>query len=459
MKSNRNIIGSLTANSTTIVFIAMLFVFIGSSAFFALKLKEGIIPDEPHHFLVPRFFSATWGIPADGPDTIPYGTINHWPFLSYWINARILNLLDWAAPELGNRAVLIVFRLLGVIYSTITVIYSYLFAKEMIGNRWGQLFVVFLLTNTLMFTFLSGGNSYDNLMNLCSFAGIYYLTCVFKGKPFYKNSFMWLTSIMVGSLVKVTMLPLAAVTGSLWFLYTIKERKTIDFRTTWNPKAIGATLILTALFAINFSIYGINIIKYRTLLPSCIQFFTAKQCMAYPQFARDRDLELQKKLSLSDVVSEGYPDPVEYSLDYWIASMLKRIYGIMGHKAYFPDVSITVHRLLILLTVFITIRYWEKPSFATVGSYVIFISYVFILFLDNYNTELYFGFKNAGIQGRYVFPVIGVYYTMMVYFLLKIRSPIFRWMTFTAVFLLFLYGSPIVFLLRFYSSTVSSWFI
>jgi hypothetical protein len=181
--------------------------------------------------------------------------------------------------------------------------------------------------------------------------------------------------------------------------------------------------------------------------------------MAYPQFVRDRELELEKKLSLSDVLSEGYPDPVEYGFDYWIASMLKRIYGIMGHKAYFPDVSITMHRLLILWTIFITIRYWEKPSYAIVGSYVIFLSYLFILFQDNYNTEMYFGFKNAGIQGRYIFPVIGAYYTMMVYFLLKIRSPIFRWMTFTAVILLFLYGSPIVFLLRFYNSTFSSWFI
>jgi hypothetical protein len=458
MNIKKIVLGFWNTHITTMVFIVLLLVFIGSSAFFALKLKPAIIPDEPQHFLISKLFSKTWGIPPDTSETIGLGILNHIPFLFYWINGRVFNLLSWVVPALSERAELIFFRLLSVIYSTTTVIFSYFFAKEIIKNRWGQLFVVFLMTNTLMFVFLSGGDNYDNLLNLCSFAGIYYLTRVFKGKPFYKNSLMWLISILFGSLVKITMLPLAAITGLLWFVYIVKNRQTINFRFTWDLKAISISLICIAMVAINFAIYGVNIIKYRTLYPACTQVFTEEQCMSYPQYVRDQSLGLGTKLSLTDVIAGGYPDPVEYSFDYWIYSMLKRIYGIMGHRAYFPDVSITVHRLLILWTIFITIRYWKKPSYTIASLYIILFFCILVVFLNNYNNELFFGFKNVGIQGRYLFPVIGIYYTLMVYYFCKVPSSILRWLTFGAATILFLYGSPIVFLLRFYSSTFSSWF-
>jgi hypothetical protein len=441
------------------VLIVLFLVFIGSSAFFALKLQPAIIPDEPHHFQVSIFFSTTWGIPADTITTLPYGVINHWPFLSYWINGRALNLLNWLAPAVSDTTELVVLRLLNVIFSTVSVLFCYLLAKEIIKSRWGQIFVVFLLITTLMFVFLSGGNSYDNLMNLCSFAGIYYLTRVFKRKPFYKNSLLWLISILFGSLVKSTMLPLAAITGLLWFVYIVKNRQTINFRFTWDLKAISISLICIALFAINFAIYGVNIIKYRTLYPACTQVFTEEQCMNYPQYVREQDLGLGKKLSLVDVVHSGYPDPVEYGFDYWLPVILQRIYGIFGHQSYGPDLILTFHRMLILWTILITIRYWQKPSYTIASLYIILFFYILVVFLNSYNTELVFGFKGVGIQGRYLFPVIGIYYTMIVYYFCKVPNSILRWLTFGPATILFLYGSPIVFLLRFYSSTFSSWFM
>ena len=367
--------------------------------------------------------------------------------------------MNWVIPALSERSLLIFLRMLGVIYSTITLIFGYLLAKEVIENRWGQLFVVFLLINTLMFVFLSGGNSYDNLLNLCSFAGIYYLTRVFNGRPFYNNSLMWLMCILFGALVKITMLPLAGITGLVWLLYVVKNRKIIDFGFTWDFKSISISLICIALFAINFAIYGVNIVKYRTLYPACVQTFTKKQCKSYSQYVRDQDLGLKKKLSLIDVVNGGYPDPIEYGFDYWISSILKRIYGIMGHQSYFPDVSITAHRLLILWTIIITIRYWKRPSYTIASLYAILFFYILVLFQDNYNAELFYGFKHVGIQGRYLFPIFSVYYTLMVYSFCNIPSSMFRRFTFSATAILFLYGSPVVILLRFYNSILSSWFI
>ena len=286
MKINKSALDFWNTHIATMMFFVLLLAFISSSAFFALKLKPAIVPDEPHHFQVSQLFSAAWGMPLDTPETISLGGLNHKPFLFYWINARILNLLSWIVPGINERVELILLRLMGVIYSTTTVIFSYLLAKEAIENRWGQLFVVFLLTNTLMFVFLSGGNSYDNLLNLCSFSGIYYLARVFKGNPFYKNSLMWLISILLGSLVKITMLPLAGITGLAWLVYIVKNRHIIDFKFTKDIKAISLSLTCILLFVINFTVYGVNIIKYRTLYPSCTQAFTKEQCKSYPQYAR-----------------------------------------------------------------------------------------------------------------------------------------------------------------------------
>ncbi len=456
MSTANNTSSSSNNRIANTVLVFLLLVFIGSSTFFAVKLQEGIVPDEYHHFNVSKLFSTTWGIPPDTLETIPYGVINHWPFLSYWINARIFNLLNWVVPSISDRTSLIFFRLINVFYSTLTLLFGYLFAKEIIKNQWGSIFVVFLLTTTLMFVFLSGGDTYDNLINLCSFAGIYFLTRVLNDKSFYINSVIWLICMLIGTLIKVTMLPLLLITGIIWLIYVVKQRRNINIDIKYNYKFIGAALIVITIIIINFSIYGVNIVRYRTLVPTCVQVFSESQCMAYEQYARD--MSLQQNLSLSEVFSSGYQDPIEYGLNTWIPLMLQRIYGIMGHKAYFPDISISFHILLIIWTIFVAIRYWDKPSFALIGSLIVLLLYILVLFQNNYSSEMFYGFQHVGLQGRYIFPVIGIYYTIMVYYFLKIPNFYLKSVTFISTSILFLYGSPIVFLLRFFSSKYASWF-
>ena len=439
------------------IILTLLFIlYIASSSFFAMKLNEGIIPDEPHHYQVSKLFSTTWGIPPDSPETVPFAGVNYKPFLFYWINARIINLLDLAFPTFTERVVLIILRLFGVLYSTIAVIFVYLFSKEIINNPWGQLFVVFLLTNTLMFTFLSGGLNYDTLFFLCSFAGIYYITRVFKGKAFYKNNVAWLFFILIGSLVKMTMLPLAAITVLLWVVYLFKNYHAIDFRVSISLTTSFVVLLCVSLIGLNLFIYGGSIIKYHTLTPSCTHIFTESQCENYRLYIRDKALLLENKLSFVDIMTGEYPDPIEYGLDYWPSLMLERIYGILGHRTYYPN--ITIFRLLFLWGIFLTIRYWEKPSFILGGAFIIFLFYLLVLFWTSYDTELFFGFKHVGIQGRYIFPVIGIFYTLLVYYYLKIPSNIIRILTFEFTTIIFIFYSPIIFLLRFYTN-LSEWFM
>ena len=76
---------------STLLFILMLVVFLGTATFFALNLKRDIVPDEGHHIGISIHFATTSTIPPDVPDTYIYGTLQHQPFLYYWINGRLLN--------------------------------------------------------------------------------------------------------------------------------------------------------------------------------------------------------------------------------------------------------------------------------------------------------------------------------------------------------------------------------
>ena len=144
MKINKTVLDFWNTHITTMALIVLLLVFIGSSTFFALKLKRAIIPDEPAHFVISKQFSTTWGIPPVVPGNISLGYINHKPFLYYWINGRILDILEWVFPGISDWQKLVSLRLISVIYSLISIVYCYLLAKEIIKNRWWHLLVVFL---------------------------------------------------------------------------------------------------------------------------------------------------------------------------------------------------------------------------------------------------------------------------------------------------------------------------
>ena len=144
-------------HAATIIFLALLLIFVGISAFIARKLNGGIIPDEGVHLNLSIHYSTSWGIPSDTSETYRLGYVGHRPFLYYWINGRVINVLGLFLDSPSTYKIWVVLRLVNVFYAGLTVIFGYLLAREIIQNKWWQLLPVFLLTNTLMFVFLSGG--------------------------------------------------------------------------------------------------------------------------------------------------------------------------------------------------------------------------------------------------------------------------------------------------------------
>jgi hypothetical protein len=350
--------------------------------------------------------------------------------------------MEWVKPAVNDWQKLVSLRLFDIFYSLLAILFCYLLAKEIIKNRWWQLLVVFLLTNTLMYVFLSGGVSYDNITNLCSFAGIYFLIRVFNYKSFYKNSLGWLLCICIGTLVKITELPLALIMGLAWILFIVLYRRKINFRPNWDWKLIVLIIISIGIISLNLSIWGVNLVKYGHLEPACGQVLTKAQCNKSPFVAQAKQLNLPTPLTYKDIIKGAGQDPVRYVLDY---SMVWRIFGIMGHRAYQPPpVVLTLCRILLFWMILITIRVWKKPSYAIGSLFVIFIFYIIVVFYTSYHGELVTGFKHEGIQGRYIFPVIGIIYTLMVYYISIIPNTVVRRLTLGFVLLLFLYDNPVL---------------
>lgn len=449
----------ITPKAQKLILVLILMVFAVASVYVALNLAEGIIPDEPAHFIFSKVYATTWGIPPDSSETYTQGWyIAHNPFLYHWINGRVIDLITLFNPTASDWNLLVVLRLTSVLFSLGTLVFCYLLAKELIRKPWWPLLPVFLLANTLMFAFLSGGVNYDNLVNLLCMAGLYFLVRVFNGKDFTTNTLSWLICVCIGCLAKYTVLPLALFTFIAWLVYTLRMRKAIFPLPKLTKGQIALLIMLILLVLGNLAIYGYNLVVYRAVLPSCPELLQPAQCDLSPYHARWEKYSLGRKMTLTESVQAGYPDPLAYFVEVWIKDMLTKTYGILGHKTYFPAHIITFYQLFYAAMLLLAARYWRRPSYAIWGAVFIVVCYAFVVFITNYNSELSYGFKHFALQGRYLFPIIGLVYGLVGYTQSLIKNRTLRIVVLALTLILFFLGGPIKFLTR-YEGVFSTWFL
>jgi hypothetical protein len=441
-----------------IVFILILLVFSFYGFFIAFNLDGGIIPDEPAHFLFSKHYATTLGIPPDTIETAAKGWyIQHNPFLYHWISGRVINLVQIILPVANDWQLLVVLRLVSLLYSLGSLIFCFLLSREIIKDKWYQLLPPFLLSNTLMFVFLAGGANYDNLAVFFCMAGLYFWIKVFTRNDYLTNSLSWMILISLGTLVKYSILPLALFMFITWLVYSLKKRKTIFPLTllSWQQYMMIGSLV--GLICINFAIYGYNLIVYKWILPECKDLLTVELCDLSPYIGRFREFALNQKLTIDDSINLGYPNPIGYIVLIWLPKMCERIFGILGHKSYFPSYVI-YFQLLFLWMGLLAARYWNQFPFVIISSLIISISYGLVLAFFNYDTELVYGFKNFALQGRYYFPVIGLVFALFGYTLDQVGNKPIRTITVILTVILFLAGGPIQFLWH-YNDVFSTWFI
>lgn len=422
--------------------VGLIFLFFAISTIVATDFKRGIVPDEDWHIAVSQHFASTWGIPSDTPETYSLGVLTQKPYLYHWINARLLNLLNLVFSDGSNYKILVTFRLAGVLYTTLAVVFCYLLSREVIKNPWWQLMPLFLLTSTLMFVFHSAGVNYDNLTNLCAFAGIYYLVKLLKGEAFYQNTLLWMIWALAGALVKVTTLPLLAVMAVIWIVYTFLKRRQIDFKIVLDWKIVLLLVVFTVLVVLNFLLYGVNILQYRAVLPSCTMVLPESECIKNAVYLRDKNAE--ENLSFSQMFNGNAPDPFTWLVGWWFPTMVKMTFGFAGFMWYTPsELVIALYQWWFLGVVILAIWYWKKPSLPVLGLIAIVVFYILTLLQTNLAAELKSGFKHLGIQGRYLFPVLGGIYVLFGHYAERIPNRIAAGTTAVVTLALFFLNSPI----------------
>ena len=445
----------------TVVFILMATIFSIYAFYIALHLQPNIIPDEPAHFLFSKHFSTTWGIPPDTLETSYWGwVIQQNPFFYHWLNGRFINLITLFNPLISDQEILIFLRISNVLFSIGTITFCYLLSVEVIKHKWWQLLPGFLLTNTLMFVFLAGGLNYDNLANLLSFGGLYFFVRALKHKSFLKNSLVWMILISLATLVKFTILPLALAMGISWSVFLIIERNQIFPLYLKDLKIFILLFILFSLFIGNFLIYGINLIRYQSIRPSCNDILDQEYCESSRFYIRHEKKALENKLSVNESVNQGFPNPIEYVTNVWPRLMLLRTCGIPGHegyKVYNPINLIDYFQFLLYSTIMIAIFVFRKPSFLLISLIGISCFYTMILMHQNYQSELVYGFLHYAFQGRYIFPVIAPIFILFTKILKATPSKYLRWAILIFTIGLFIYGGPLTFILK-WDSVFSSWF-
>lgn len=441
------------------LFIVLIIIFSFYSFSIAIKLGDHIIPDEPSHFLFSKYYATTFWIPADTPETYSRGWyIAHNPFLYYWISARVINLAKLIQPTINDASLLRILRLLSSLYSIGTIIFLNKLSCLIIPKKGWRLLPVFLLTNTLMFVFLSGGVNYDNMANLFAMSGVYYLVRVLSDHDYLKNSLLSMIFICLGCLVKFTILPLALSMFLAWLLFTIYKRKSVFPIHTRDTKSIALIVILSILILGNLLIYGHNLIVFGSITAHCSDILSESQCVLDPYFQRAQKYGPEGPMSLIEAVQQGFPHPLTYLFDFWIKDMFVKIYGIAGHKVYVPAHIIPFYQLFFLGALCLSFWSWKNVSFSR-GSLLFFIIfYITVLFIKNYRTELSHTFHHFAIQGRYLFPVIGLVYTLVGYTISQVSSRVLRYATLISTIVLFLAGGPLKFI-KLNNTVFINWFI
>lgn len=419
-------------------------VFLGFTLYLAFNVKMGVSSDSWYHLRVSQKYAETLGIPENSPDTYQWRDISHQPYLYFWTNGRFLNFN--ALTFQFNEAIFL--RAINIIYSLFTLVAVYLLAKEFFEKKWLRLLPVFLLSNTLMFLMLSSSINYDNLANMFAAFSILYFVRGIKNKGDWKEILLMLIMLTLGTLTKFTMLPLAFILVVLIGWYIFKNWRI--YKREFKGNSLYLLIPLFILILMNSGVYGVNLIKFQSLTPSCLDVMTYEQCLENGVFYRNNVTIPEVEVKPLDMILSGERlDPIRYS-GLWVWEMSKRVVGIMGDMSLLAsDRIVPFYLFYLLVAAVLGILNWKKFSKEVKYISIVTLSYLLILLIfQNYMTYLKRGDPTLALQGRYMFPVISSFYVLFVLFLDRIKSKWIKGLIFVGLIVLFVVGSIPFFLLN-----------
>ena len=423
--------------------------FIGRLLYFAFTVGPGVPPDEMTHIGIVRLYAETlFGI-EDSAASLRYGLVTHAPYLYYFLMGK-------AAALLGSTDY-ITLRMLNIGLALAFLIVAYRLSLLMLKSRLMRVLFFVMLTNTLMFSFLSAAVNYDNLANLLALSALYFLVRYLdSARP--ADLLLFLISTLLGLLTKGTFLMLAPVFAAVWLL---SRRQTLwtDLQALLQEIRLGGgyicslSIVLLLCVVANLSLYGVNLVQYNRIVPGCAQVLTHEKCMQNRIYARNwvitqyrldklsymdawRATELIRhpgdiahaKRLLNNVRQYKMTRPDDLNvLDYmhlvWNQAVKPSIFGIQAHRSMLRSPNelwgYGLACFVALLLMVRTLRLDGSDGLWLGMAGLLFGFYFFLVGYYNYTGYLQHHALLLGVQGRYLFHVLVPAYLLMAEFLLR----------------------------------------
>ncbi len=168
---------------------------------------------------------------------------------------------------------------------------------------------------------------------------------------------------------------------------------------------IGAVILMTGLCAER---YGINLVRYHTLVPDCAQVLTYNECQHYGPWIRDYNLELNKS-------SNSDPNPIQYTQKWLYGMWMRSFFAVDGPTTGFqtrapmlvPGMAGAVLAIAGVATLLIAApKLWRKYNGRILWLFnTVTLFYIVILWITEYQLYVQTAVPVA-INGRYLLPIL-----------------------------------------------------
>jgi len=422
--------------------------------FFAVAIAPSVPPDEDTHFGIIQVFSKVFLLPVNTPETYQYGLVTHIPWLYYWIMGKLLYLNAAGIPDL------IFLRILNIPLAFATVYYAWRTLRILTDDRLAQMLLMVVMTNTLMYTFLSAAVSYDNLTNLLAAMSVYYLFAFIKNRSDHQLAIALLCQL-AGCLTKQTFLPLVLVLNIVLCVHEFRKLPDLPsalaswFRTLGRRKLV-LTLALLLGLSLNVKLYVGNYLQFGKPDPGMAEVLSPEIAMQNRILARNIIFNLfvegkiskERALAMTSSIRhqgdrasavaliEGYDYRQKSSgyhvmglpayLSFWTKAMLHGTYGIFAHLPVPQSAArINLFRGLFLVAGLSFLIRWRPKKAGWSPLYLAIIAGFygsFLMYVINYSSYLDTKATWLGLQGRYIFPVMSPIYVLLSCYLMQLFS-------------------------------------
>jgi len=400
--------------------------FVFQAVWVALSFRYSMLYDEYYHFGLINYFSHQWSpwINNQPVSLDIYGALSRNPYLLYhYIMSFPLRLMALFIDY--QQLQIILLRLINVgLFTGGLVVFNKLLKEINIKVIFRNIALLFFILLPVT-SFVAATINYDNAIFLLSAIFMLLGVRIMKSdKLEWHNYILMLLVGMSGSLMKISFLPIFAAGFMVVMIRKIlisgKAVKGL-YRSFKHSKLWLKIVIVVPFIMIGFLFierFGVNVIKYHNIWPSCETQMTKDRCLKNVIEARADALSKNKT---------GTPIQVPFYTTNWLVTMEKGLLltgantnGISGTKTGQP-LPITFNVVFFGSIISVAAFFYGFDKIRRINGFYflssIIVLYILALFYLNIS-DYYRYYQLLAIQGRYLLPLLPI---IMVYSLLGIN--------------------------------------